>query len=381
MPVYRRKRKDPETGKVRPGHYYYKFTLDGVTYKQTVKTAHTYRQAEDAERQMRDDIHAGRYQTRRRSITFAKYLDEHYLPWAKIHRRDYGGRLIVVNILRTHFGHLLLDRISQITIERFKLEHSKALTRGGKTFKPATVNQRLQILSAILRRAVADGFLGTNHCRAVELLPVEETQVRTLSYDEEGRLTAKLLEGPAWVHDAARVALGTGFRIGEVLRLTRDSVDFVRGLVFVSNPKWKDDPRRTLGVPMSAEVREILLRLDRESPSHDLFVHHGTGRRPSRGSFYNRLRGACEAVGVFGIHPHSLRHTFGTRLGERDVSVQKIKRLMGHQSVRMTFRYIHLDAESLRAVVELAAGQSSKIVPGGGQENRPGVRKPLRAAG
>ena len=41
MGIYRRKHRDPETGKVRLGHYYYKFTMDGVTYKQTVKTAHT----------------------------------------------------------------------------------------------------------------------------------------------------------------------------------------------------------------------------------------------------------------------------------------------------------------------------------------------------
>ena len=191
----------------------------------------------------------------------------------------------------------------------------------------------------------------------------------------------RLLEGPARVYDATRVALGTGFRINEVLSLTRDSVDFVRGFVFVSNPKWKDDPRRTLGVPMSAEVREILQRPDRESPSHFLFVNPSTGTRPSRGAFNNRLRSACEAVGVFGIHPHSLRHTFGTRLGEADVSVQKIRRLMGHQSVKMTLRYVHLDAESLRAVVELAAGRSSRIVPGGEATNRPGMRKPLRAAG
>ena len=132
---------------------------------------------------------------------------------------------------------------------------------------------------------------------------------------------------------------------------------------------------------MSAEVREILLRLDREAVAGDLFIHHTTGRRPSRSAFYSQLRAACESVGVFGIHPHSLRHTFGSRLGGRDVSVQKMKRLMGLQSVKMTLRYVHLDAESLRAAVELAAGQSSRFVPAGEGRNRSGELKHLRAAG
>jgi integrase len=298
-----------------------------------------------------------------------------------LHRRDYEGRLAAVGALRPYFDHYSLDRISQIAVEHFKLEHSRSLTRHDTQFKPATVNQRLQILSAVLSRAVALRLIRDNPCSGVERLPVDEGEARTLSYDEEERLTAKLLEGPQWVHDATRVALGTGFRIGEVLRLTKDSVDFGRGLLFVSNPKWKNDPRRTLGVPVSAEVREILLRLVRESPSRDLFVHHRTGRRPMRGSFYNQLRTACESVGIFGIHPHSLRHTFGTRLGEADVNVKKIQRLMGHADIKMTLRYVHPGDEGLRAAVELAAGKSPIIVPGEAATNRSGISKPLKAVG
>jgi integrase len=132
---------------------------------------------------------------------------------------------------------------------------------------------------------------------------------------------------------------------------------------------------------VSAEVREILLRLAREARGRDLFVHHVMGGRPSRGAFYNRLRAACESVGIFGVHPHSSRHTFGTRLGEADVNVKKIQRLMGHQDVKMTLRYIHPADETLRAAVELAAGQSPRIVPGEVAAGRRGVRKTLEAVG
>lgn len=374
MAIYRR-------NDTKSKRWFYKFEIDGVTYKSAIPTARTRRQAEEAERQARDDVHAGRYNAKQRSMTFAKFLEEHYLPWAKLHRRDYEGRLAAVGALRPYFDQYPLDRISQIAVERFKLEHSKALTRQDRQFKPATVNQRLQILSAILSRAVALRFLRDNPCSGVERLPVEAEEARILSYEEEERLTEKLLEGPRWVHDAARVALGTGFRISEVLGLTKNSVDFGRGLLFVANPKWKNDPRRTLGVPMSAEVREILLRLDQESKSNTLFVHHRTGRRPARGSFYNQLRAACESVGIFGVHPHSLRHTFGTRLGEADVNVKKIQRLMGHADIKMTLRYVHPGDEGLRAAVELAAGKSPRIVPGEAAAGR-GVRhKALKAVG
>jgi integrase len=373
MAVYRR-------SDTKSKRWFYKFEIDGVTYKSSIPTARTRRQAEEAERQARDDVHAGRYNARRRSMTFGKFLDEHYLPWAKLHRRDYEGRLMSVNALRPYFDHLPLDRISQIAVERFKLDHSKALTRQDKQYKPATVNQRLQILSAVLSRAVALRLIRANPCSGVERLPVEPEEPRTLSYDEEERLRERLRESPQWVHDAALVALGTGFRIGEVLGLTKGSVDFQRGQIFVLNPKWKNDPRRTLGVPMSAEVREILQRLDQEATARDLLVHHSTGRRPSRGSFYNQLRAACESVGIFGIHPHSLRHTFGTRLGERDLNVRKIQRLMGHADIKMTLRYVHPGEEGLRVAVELVR-QRPGIVPGAASARRPRTHKGLKVAG
>jgi hypothetical protein len=47
-------------------------------------------------------------------------------------------------------------------------------------------------------------------------------------------------------------------------------------------------------------------------------------------------------------------------------------------NVKMTLRYIHPADETLRAVVELAARQSSKIVPGGTANARPDMRKHLQ---
>jgi hypothetical protein len=58
-----------------------------------------------------------------------------------------------------------------------------------------------------------------------------------------------------------------------------------------------------------------------------------------------------------------------------------IQRLMGHQDVKMTLRYIHPADETLRAVVELAARKSSRIVPGGAAAGRRGARKALKAVG
>jgi site-specific recombinase XerD len=44
---------------------------------------------------------------------------------------------------------------------------------------------------------------------------------------------------------------------------------------------------------------------------------------------------------------HSLRHTFGTRLGEAGADAFTIMKLMGHSSVTVSQRYVHSSPESM----------------------------------
>ncbi len=88
MSVYRRRYKD-KAGEPRLGHYYFKFVVVGTVYKETVKTARTKKQAEDAERQARQAVHDGTYGARGSRQLFSACLGEVYLPHVEQHNRDY----------------------------------------------------------------------------------------------------------------------------------------------------------------------------------------------------------------------------------------------------------------------------------------------------
>lgn len=49
---------------------------------------------------------------------------------------------------------------------------------------------------------------------------------------------------------------------------------------------------------------------------------------------------------------HSLRHTFGTRLGESGADAFTIMKLMGHSSVLVSQRYVHPSPESVELAFE-----------------------------
>src|SRR5207244_10829343 len=55
---------------------------------------------------------------------------------------------------------------------------------------------------------------------------------------------------------------------------------------------------------------------------------------------------------------HSLRHTFGTRLGEAGADAFTIMRIMGHSSITVSQRYVHPTPETMEnafVALELAA--------------------------
>ena len=49
---------------------------------------------------------------------------------------------------------------------------------------------------------------------------------------------------------------------------------------------------------------------------------------------------------------HSLRHTYGTRLGESGASAFRIMELMGHSSVTISQRYVHPSTDEKQRAVE-----------------------------
>ncbi len=68
--------------------------------------------------------------------------------------------------------------------------------------------------------------------------------------------------------------------------------------------------------------------------------------------FYRALKKACREHGIEDVTPHTLRHTFGSRLGmTQGVGQATIQHLMGHKTARMTERYIHLTDEHKRNAV------------------------------
>ena len=125
-------------------------------------------------------------------------------------------------------------------------------------------------------------------------------------------------------------------------------------LVCQDKPKSDDSIREIdLNDEMVALLESWLTLLNRSNkpnPNGLLFpTRNGTYIDPRH--IQKRVSAVGKRCELQGIHPHTLRHTFATRLVENQVALTVVKDLLGHASVKTTERYIHtLHVEKQKAV-------------------------------
>lgn len=347
MAVYKRKNTKSQ-------HYFFKFTIDGETYKETVKSARTKAQAEEAERRARQDIHEGRYGRKGRNQLFATFVNEVYLKWAEQHHKAFDVDTRHARLLCEYFKGRSLGQITQLAIEGFKRERSRTITRFGTPRKPRSVNSELNVLSGILTMAVEHKLIRENPCGSIKRLEAEEGPCRRLLAEEELRLLASAEQEASFLKPMIQVAIWTGLRQGELIALKRGAIDFNHNRFFVVNPKWKKDKRKTEGNPMGEKVRRLLFELCQYLQNEHVFANK-QGKVLTRYQVDGAFRRACRRAGITGLRFHDLRHEYGSRLGDMDVNLAKIARLMGHSTTRQTERYVHPNESGLLIATEIAS--------------------------
>lgn len=168
------------------------------------------------------------------------------------------------------------------------------------------------------------------------------------------RRTLKLyLEDVAAYRDPARAVLTLlpllGTRISEIIGVAvsdvreRDGTYYV--LVHGKNSKERN-------VPLSGPAREELKRYTAKN--------NVLGRPKSSALFpgvsaeriRDRLTSIGKRIGVPGLHPHSLRHTFATNMSLAGYDLKTIQELMGHEDIKTTALYVHTSMEQKARAVE-----------------------------
>lgn len=153
------------------------------------------------------------------------------------------------------------------------------------------------------------------------------------------------------------IGLLTGMRVGELAALDiGDVIDGngkVRDEVLLKAHQTKGRSARTVLINSQCKIEiERYLRMSKRPMHEPLFVSK-IGKRFSSNSLCQVMGRLYNKCGLDNATSHSTRRTFITNLAHKGVNVRVLAALAGHSSISTTQRYIDLNANILRAAVEL----------------------------
>jgi integrase len=220
----------------RGGRWYYDFMIKLLRYRGVIPEARTKWEAEQAETKIRLAVYEGRYGRDEGKASFSSFVEEIYLPWAKLNKRSWNDDRLIARVLCDHFAGRTFSQITPMLVEKFKKERLESETKRGAPRSPATVNRELAVLSRIFTLAADAGAAASNPCLRVRKLRQDNARTRYLTPEEEARLMAALESRPL-LRSIVVLAVNTGMRRGELLSLRWEQVDISHGVIQVVNTK------------------------------------------------------------------------------------------------------------------------------------------------
>ncbi|MCA9469504.1 MAG: site-specific integrase [Nitrospira sp.] len=239
------------------------------------------------------------------------------------------------------FGSLLLSQITPLRIERYRDKRMQDKGYGNSTLKPATANRSLALLKVMFSLAVREGWMPRNPVSLVKFAKENNARDRVLTAEEFARLQAY---SAPHLQGVNLCAYQTGMRLGEILGLTWDRVDFPQGVICLRPEDTKTKEARV--VPMTPELTSLLKTLYKVRYLGEDHVFLVKGK--SVGAIKTAFNAACRRAQIQGFRFHDFRHTAVTNMRRAGIDHLTIMRISGHKTMEVFKRYNSFHHADLR---------------------------------
>ena len=167
------------------------------------------------------------------------------------------------------------------------------------------------------------------------------------------------------------VALHTGMRLGEILDLKFQDLDFTSGVLTVRDSKNSESRH----IPMDSTVTALLKRTQPVANCEYVFPN-AAGKRWNYSQ--EPFRNVRKRAGLVDLHFHDLRHTFASQWMMNGGDLYALRGILGHKSIAMTQRYAHLSPAYQRVMVDRMEAIWAKPAPVSLKERIPSLARRTR---
>lgn len=278
------------------------------------------------------------------------------------------------NRLLSTLKHIENSNIGTIPIQKISSAEIQTFINSKTEYSNSTINKIHEMLGAIFKEAIKTEIIFKNPMNSIlkpkSTKPTKEVEALTI---EEQKAFTKCLTNEKY-KNVFLIALHSGMRVGEILALTTNDIDYKNNVINVKNSLTQNKESKVIignktktysgirQIPITTILRPILdntLKNYKPNRNNLLFCHlNGNLIYPS--TINTQFKRICKNAGIKttntkkkkGIdengnakyvnlktstaNVHMLRHTYATRCIEAGVPAPVLQKLLGHKDISIT---------------------------------------------
>lgn len=207
-----------------------------------------------------------------------------------------------------------------------------------------TIDNIRRILSSFFSWLEDENYIIKSPVRRIHKVKVGKTVKETYT-DESLEIMRDNCESP---RDLAIIDLlaSTGMRVGELVRLNRDDIDFQNRECIVTG---KGDKQRRVYFDARTKIHLKNYLTTRTDTEEALFVSLlAPYKRLQISGVEVRLRRLGQKLNLPRVHPHKFRRTLATMAIDKGMPIEQVQHLLGHQSLDTTLQYAMVNQNNVK---------------------------------
>jgi integrase len=253
---------------------------------------------------------------------------------------------------KQELGYCLLSDITPALIaERRDKLHQGITYRGSKRSSSTVVRYMAALSHAFTIASKEWGWLEDSPMRKVTKPTEPRGRVRFLdTLEREQLLEACRKSTHPYLLTVVVLALSTGMRYSEIMKLAWSDVDF--GKKRITLHETKNGERRV--VPLAGKALELLKNHEHLRRMDTLLIFPAQkGQKPQKSAIIRpSWMKALQNAGIRNFRFHDLRHSCASYLAMNGASLAEIAEVLGHKTLQMVKRYAHLSEAHTASVIE-----------------------------
>lgn len=212
-----------------------------------------------------------------------------------------------------------------------------------------SIRRRLSAIRGFFAYLLTQGEISENYALGIKTPKLTPKLPEVLSYEQVLQLLSPRDNTWQELRDVAMIEViySCGLRVSELVGLNTEEVDLKGGFVQVLGKG-----QRLRHVPLGESAIAALNTYLKNHQKSALFVNK-SGERIGVRSVQNMIKKRAQLVGIqISVHPHLLRHAAATHFLQSSHDLRSTQEFLGHQSIKSTQVYTHLDFLELSKVYD-----------------------------